>query len=92
LRDTPAPSGEWRFTLYVAGAGVSLSRVLPVLHSLGVEVVDERPYRIAREDGTLRWIYDFALRVPASVLRDSLDTEMEADLLSHAAEQASGIR
>ncbi|WP_280451597.1 NAD-glutamate dehydrogenase [Nocardia cyriacigeorgica] len=87
-----APSGEWRFTLYVAGAGVSLSRVLPVLHSLGVEVVDERPYRITRQDGPLRWIYDFALRVPASVLRDSLDSEMEADLLSPAGEQASGIR
>ncbi|MBF6476808.1 NAD-glutamate dehydrogenase [Nocardia cyriacigeorgica] len=87
-----APAGEWRFTLYVAGAGVSLSRVLPVLHSLGVEVVDERPYRIARQDGPLRWIYDFALRVPAALLRDSLDPDMEADLLDPAAEQAAGIR
>ncbi|MBF6093890.1 NAD-glutamate dehydrogenase [Nocardia cyriacigeorgica] len=87
-----APAGEWRFTLYVAGAGVSLSRVLPVLHSLGVEVVDERPYRIARQDGPLRWIYDFALRVPAALLRESLDPDMEADLLDPAAEQATGIR
>ncbi|WP_174361665.1 NAD-glutamate dehydrogenase domain-containing protein, partial [Nocardia paucivorans] len=79
-RDSDAPAGEWRFALYVAGEGVSLSRVLPVLHSLGVEVVDERPYLLVLADGRQRWIYDFALRVPPTVLRDALDADMEADL------------
>uniref|UniRef100_UPI0015762BB6 NAD-glutamate dehydrogenase domain-containing protein n=1 Tax=Nocardia brevicatena TaxID=37327 RepID=UPI0015762BB6 len=88
-RSPDAPAGEWRFALYVAGEGVSLSRVLPVLHSLGVEVVDERPYLLALPDDRQRWIYDFALRVPAAVLRDALDTEMEADLGDVAEDRAS---
>ncbi|WP_228002892.1 NAD-glutamate dehydrogenase [Nocardia australiensis] len=79
-RNAELPSGEWRFTLYVAGAGVSLSRVLPVVHSLGVEVLDEQPYRITLRDGSQRWIYDFGLRVPAALLRGALDSDIEADL------------
>ncbi|WP_280396322.1 NAD-glutamate dehydrogenase [Nocardia brasiliensis] len=61
-----APAGEWRFTLYVVGAGVSLSRVLPLLHSLGVEVVDERACRVALAVGCAAWIYEFRIRVPAA--------------------------
>lgn len=62
-----APAHEWRFTLYVAGPEVSLSRVLPVLHSLGVEVVDEQPYRIALNHGKHQRIYDFGLQIPATL-------------------------
>ncbi|ONM46370.1 NAD-glutamate dehydrogenase domain-containing protein, partial [Nocardia donostiensis] len=83
-RNAGSPPGEWRFTLYVAGAGVSLSRVLPVLHSLGVEMVDERPYQLVLPDGRQRWIYDFALRVPPALLRNALDPELEANLDSGA--------
>ncbi|MEV0297705.1 NAD-glutamate dehydrogenase [Nocardia sp. NPDC050710] len=79
-RNPESPSGDWRFTLYVAGDGISLSRVLPMLHSLGVEVVDERPYRIVRAGGAQRWIYDFGVRVPAALLRDAFDPDLEADL------------
>ncbi|MEV2226043.1 NAD-glutamate dehydrogenase [Nocardia vinacea] len=85
-RNAESPSGEWRFTLYVAGEGVSLSRVLPVLHSLGVEVVDERPYRVALEDGQQKWIYDFGLRVPATLLRTAIDVDLESDLTQSADE------
>ena len=35
-----------------ASEPMTLSDVLPVLHPLGVEVVDERPYEVARADGT----------------------------------------
>ncbi|WP_083400740.1 NAD-glutamate dehydrogenase [Rhodococcus jostii] len=52
---------DLRFTLYIAGARVSLSEVLPILHSLGVDVIDERPYPVVRPDGVLTWIYDFGL-------------------------------
>ncbi|BAH51195.1 glutamate dehydrogenase [Rhodococcus opacus B4] len=53
---------ELRFTLYVAGERVSLSDILPILHSLGVEVLDERPYPVTRPDGLSTWIYEFTLR------------------------------
>ncbi|RNL81663.1 NAD-glutamate dehydrogenase [Halostreptopolyspora alba] len=61
-----AGPGEWRFKVYRTGAPVSLSRVLPLLEHMGVEVTDERPYGIAalgsESDGAGRaWIYDFGL-------------------------------
>ncbi|MGN5239635.1 MULTISPECIES: NAD-glutamate dehydrogenase domain-containing protein [unclassified Rhodococcus (in: high G+C Gram-positive bacteria)] len=58
---------SWRFTLYVGAEPVTLGRVLPVLQSLGVEVVDERPYLLPRSDGVDCWIYDFGLNLPGDV-------------------------
>ncbi len=61
-------AGERRFKLYLAGSRVTLSQVLPVLQRMGVEVVDERPYEVLRDDGTQCWIFDFGLRIDPSVL------------------------
>ncbi|SDD51751.1 NAD-glutamate dehydrogenase [Actinokineospora iranica] len=79
-----AEPGERRFKLYLAGRGVTLSQVLPVLQRMGVEVVDERPYELRREDGARWWIYDFGLRIDPSVLEgrgdeapDRLKTDFE---------------
>ncbi|MEV0107698.1 NAD-glutamate dehydrogenase domain-containing protein, partial [Nocardia sp. NPDC050799] len=83
-----APAGSWRFTLYIGGSGISLSQVLPVLQSLGVEVLDERPYRIRRErdghDAEERWIYDFGLLASHELLRGALDQDLDAELLEVA--------
>ena len=57
-----ADLGERRFKIYCAGAPVSLSRVLPVLSRMGVEVVDERPYEVECANVEPVWIYDFGLR------------------------------
>ena len=57
--------GDRRLKLYLAGRRATVSSVLPALQSLGVEVVDERPYEVTRSDGTACWINDFGLRVPA---------------------------
>jgi glutamate dehydrogenase len=54
-----------RFKVYRYGEPMMLSAVLPVLHSLGVQVVDERPYEIRRSDGTI-YLYDFGLQPPAA--------------------------
>ncbi|WP_250001881.1 NAD-glutamate dehydrogenase [Actinoplanes sp. M2I2] len=54
-----------RFKVYRYGEPMVLSAVLPVLHSLGVQVVDERPYEIRRSDGRI-YLYDFGLRPPES--------------------------
>ncbi len=53
-----------RFKVFRYGEPMMLSDVLPVLHSLGVRVEDERPYEVERADGTIH-IYDFGLRFPA---------------------------
>ena len=52
---------ERRFALY-RRQPLSLSAVLPFLANLGVEVVDERPYRLHSVSGTEVYVYDFGLR------------------------------
>ncbi|MCW3815573.1 NAD-glutamate dehydrogenase [Micromonospora sp. DR5-3] len=52
-----------RFKVYRYGEPMMLSAVLPVLHSLGVRVVDEHPYEVERVDGRI-WLYDFGLKLP----------------------------
>ncbi|SCL41535.1 glutamate dehydrogenase [Micromonospora pallida] len=52
-----------RFKVYRNGEPMLLSDVLPVLHSLGVRVVDEHPYEVDRIDGRI-YLYDFGLRLP----------------------------
>src|SRR3712207_3021589 len=54
-----------RFKVFRYGEPMMLSAVLPVLHSLGVKVVDERPYEVRRSDATV-YLYDFGLLPPAS--------------------------
>ncbi|MCF7547651.1 NAD-glutamate dehydrogenase [Pseudonocardia sp. WMMC193] len=57
------PAGdERRLTLYL-DEPVTLTRVLPILQHLGVEVVDEHPSEFTRPDGRRCWLYDFGLRI-----------------------------
>lgn len=65
-----AGPGERRFKIYRRGEPVSLSKVLPGLNRLGVEVVDERPHELRCADATLAWIYDFGLRMPEHLSGD----------------------
>ncbi|GAA4902038.1 glutamate dehydrogenase [Stackebrandtia albiflava] len=51
-----------RFKVFRFGEPMMLSAVLPVLHSLGVQVVDERPYEVKRDDGSI-FLHDFGLRL-----------------------------
>ncbi len=57
-------SGDVRFKVYRHSEPMLLSAVLPVLHSLGVTVTDERPYELTRDDARVH-VYDFGLRLPA---------------------------
>jgi glutamate dehydrogenase len=76
-----ASSDERRFKVYVRGERVTLSRVLPVLRSMGVEVVDEHPYEVHPPNGRRCWIFDFGLRLEDGLLDASdghrLDTLRE---------------
>ncbi|WP_406236982.1 NAD-glutamate dehydrogenase [Nocardia sp. NBC_01009] len=94
-RRADSDPGSWRFTLYIGGTGVSLSQVLPVLQSLGVEVVDERPYQVqldappSGDQAVERWIYDFGLVARPELLRSSLDRDLDAELLESSARVAA---
>ncbi|NUW30065.1 NAD-glutamate dehydrogenase [Nonomuraea sp. SMC257] len=77
-----AEEGQRRLKIYKVGEPISLSKALPLIQRLGVEVVDERPYEIdtyrraapdsaapaatADDDTRNCWIYDFGLRFTAS--------------------------
>jgi glutamate dehydrogenase len=56
-----------RFKVFRQGEPMTLSDVLPVLHSLGVRVRDERPYEVRRRDGAA-YIYDFGLLLPPGAM------------------------
>ncbi|MGI5215014.1 NAD-glutamate dehydrogenase [Plantactinospora sp. CA-290183] len=58
-----AGADDVRFKVYRYGEPMVLSAVLPVLHSLGVRVVDEHPYEVDRLDGRI-YLYDFGLELP----------------------------
>ncbi|MCD4533915.1 NAD-glutamate dehydrogenase [Nocardioides sp. cx-169] len=61
-----AGRGEARLKVFRIGEPLSLSEILPMLSSMGVEVVDERPYALA---GLPRpsYIYEFGLRYGRSL-------------------------
>ena len=65
-QDLDAASGEARLKVFRIGPPLSLSEILPTLSSMGVEVVDERPYVL---DGLTRpsHIYEFGLHYDGSL-------------------------
>ncbi len=45
----------------------SLTQILPFLHNLGIEVLDERPFEIENSRGQQFYLYDLGLKYPAGV-------------------------
>ncbi|MGE2835088.1 NAD-glutamate dehydrogenase [Mycobacterium sp. SMC-4] len=46
---------------YLGGRSASLSQLLPMLQSMGVVVLEERPFTVTRPDGLDIWIYQFRI-------------------------------
>lgn len=67
-----------RMKLYLT-APLSLSKILPVLQNLGLEVIDERPFAVTPARADERYLYDLGLKFPQGV--DPLASE---ELLSEA--------
>ena len=61
---------DLRLKITRVGPAMSLSRVLPILHSMGVDVVDEYPYEIARALKEPAWILDFGMLLPDGDIAD----------------------
>jgi len=82
----PYEAGERtrRLKIYRSGESVSLSRILPVLQHLGVEVTDERPFNVPDSAGTPYRIYDLGLVFPEGDLPfgDSLKERFEEAFLA----------
>ncbi|WP_421844993.1 NAD-glutamate dehydrogenase [Mycobacterium sp.] len=50
-----------KLTWYLGGRSASLSQLLPMLQSMGVVVLEERPFTVTRPDGLPVWIYQFRI-------------------------------
>ncbi len=72
-----AGPGEARLKVYRIGVPLSLSEVLPMLSSMGVEVVDERPYALEGLERT-SMIYEFGLRYGAPLPSGSRELFQDA--------------
>jgi glutamate dehydrogenase len=78
-----AAQGERRLKIYRFGPPISLSHVLPLLQNMGVEVVDERPYKIVKSDREHMWIYDLGLRYdPSAGVDEAVVKELFQDAFS----------
>ena len=87
-RPTNPDAGDRRLKLYLAGRRATLSSVLPALQSLGVVVVDERPYGVTRSDGLSCWINDFGLRLGDA---DTVPPGTEHDITERFAEAFDAV-
>jgi glutamate dehydrogenase len=61
---------DLRLRVTRVGPPMSLSRVLPILQSMGVDVVDEFPYEITRALREPAWILDFGMLLPEGDIPD----------------------
>jgi glutamate dehydrogenase len=60
-RPLEAPDGALRFKLFWSERPLPLSRVVPMLEAMGLQVIDERPYEVRPPDMAPRWIQDIGL-------------------------------
>ena len=67
-----------RLTWYLGGRTASLSELLPMLQSMGVVVLEERPFTVTRPDGLPIWIYQFKITPQATVPLAQAGPEREA--------------
>ncbi|MGE2723798.1 NAD-glutamate dehydrogenase [Mycolicibacterium pulveris] len=73
--------GAAQLNLYLGGRSASLSDLLPILQSMGVVVLEERPFTVVRPDGLQVWIYQFKIvphmSIPESAPGPGRDTTAE---------------
>ncbi|MET0901116.1 MAG: NAD-glutamate dehydrogenase [Mycobacterium sp.] len=53
--------GNAQLKWYLGGRSATLSELLPMLQSMGVIVLDERPFTVTRPDGLSVWLYHFRI-------------------------------
>ena len=57
----------FQLTWFLGGRSASLSHLLPMLQSMGVVVLEERPFTVHRSDGLQVWIYQFKIAPHPSI-------------------------
>ncbi|MGV0848805.1 NAD-glutamate dehydrogenase [Mycolicibacterium phlei] len=70
--------GTAQLTLFLGGRSASLSDLLPMLQSMGVVVLEERPFTVTRPDGLCVSIYQFKISPHQSIPRITSVEERDA--------------
>ena len=71
--------GAPMLTWYLGGRSASLSQLLPMLQSMGVDVLEERPFTVTRADGMPVWIYQFRIALHSSIPAAANSDEFQAN-------------
>ncbi|BBY30868.1 NAD-glutamate dehydrogenase [Mycolicibacterium sediminis] len=79
-----------QLTWYLGGRSASLSELLPMLQSMGVVVLEERPFTVTRADGLPVWIYQFKISVHPSI-REEADADARAATATRFADAVTAI-
>jgi glutamate dehydrogenase len=69
--------GVARLTWFLGGRAASLSQLLPMLQSMGVVVLEERPFTVTRPDGLPVWIYQFRISPHPTIQQPSTAAERD---------------
>ncbi|MGO9157624.1 NAD-glutamate dehydrogenase [Mycobacterium sp.] len=77
-RDEQGAKGEAQLTWFLGGRAASLSQLLPMLQSMGVVVLEERPFTVTRPDGLPVWIYQFRISPHPTIPTASTEAERDA--------------
>jgi glutamate dehydrogenase len=73
-----ADDGTAQLTWFLGGRTASLSQLLPMLQSMGVVVLEERPFTVNRSDGLPVWIYQFKISPHPTIGLASTQAERDA--------------
>ncbi|WAC93160.1 NAD-glutamate dehydrogenase [Mycobacterium sp. Aquia_213] len=67
-----------QLTWFLGGHSASLSQLLPMLQSMGVVVLEERPFTVVRPDGLPVWVYQFRISPHPTIQLAQTQAERDA--------------
>ncbi|MGO9384123.1 MAG: NAD-glutamate dehydrogenase [Mycobacterium sp.] len=73
-----AGDGLAQLTWFLGGHTASLSQLLPMLQSMGVVVLEERPFTVTRPDGLPVWIYQFKIQPHQTIPAAASEAERDS--------------
>ncbi|HKV22781.1 MAG TPA: NAD-glutamate dehydrogenase [Mycobacterium sp.] len=76
--------GTAKLIWYLGGRSASLSELLPMLQSMGVIVLEERPFTVRRPDDLPVWIYQFKISVLSDIPDEPEGAERDATAVRFA--------
>ena len=82
--------GVARLTWFLGGHAASLSQLLPMLQSMGVVVLEERPFTVIRPDELPVWIYQFKIQPHPTIRQPSAEAERD-EMAERFAEAVTAI-